>query len=143
MAHLETLRPLRQMFDALLIYSKKTRPRRTGAPAVTPTPRPNSTPTPQPTQAPSTTVTFVSVQGGSPGAYASVTVQTSPYASCSIRYIVPSGRESTAQGLVPKTADGSGRVSWSWKIGTNTTPGNGQVIVTCNGVTASAPITLS
>lgn len=103
------------------------------------TPASGPAPTPAP-PAQATSVTFVAVQGGRPGQSASVTVQTSPKAQCSITYYVPSGRVSTAQGLENKTAGSNGRVSWSWKIGTNTKPGTGSVEVTCNGVSASAPI---
>jgi hypothetical protein len=85
-------------------------------------------------------VRFTSVVGGPPGGTASVAVQTAPNASCSIKYITPRGTDSTAQGLIPKTADASGRVSWSWVIGTATQPGTGRVTVTCGGASATAPI---
>jgi hypothetical protein len=100
-------------------------------------------PTPTPTPTPTTTVTFISVQGGSPGATASVTVQTAANAGCSITYVTPKGTVSQAQGLGDKTAGGDGRVSWSWKIGTGTAPGTGSVTVTCNGVSATTDITIS
>jgi len=90
--------------------------------------------------APSAGVSFVSVVGTSPGRVASVTVQTAPGASCSIVYVTPRGTVSVAQGLSPKTADASGRVSWAWLIGTRTYSGTGSVTVTCNGVSASAGI---
>lgn len=105
-------------------------------------PPPAPTPTPTPAPAPTTTVTFVSVQGGPPGGTASVTVQTAANAYCSIAYYTPKGSRSVAQGLEDKTAGGDGRVSWSWKIGTNTAPGTGTVIVSCNGVSATANITI-
>ena len=94
--------------------------------------------TPPPSQ--QTGVTFVSVVGGPPGGTASVTVQTSPGAQCSITYVTPAGTVSQAQGLEQKTADASGQVSWQWKIGSNTRPGTGTVTVTCNGVQASTSI---
>jgi hypothetical protein len=43
-------------------------------------------------------------------------------------------------GLGPKAADGSGIVSWSWTVGSRTTPGSWPVTVTCTaaGATSSA-----
>jgi hypothetical protein len=67
-------------------------------------------------------------------------VQTIPGASCSIVYVTPAGTVSEAQGLGNKTAGENGRVSWSWKIGSNTRPGTGRVTVTCNGISATAQI---
>jgi hypothetical protein len=97
---------------------------------------------PQPTAAP-TGFTLLDLSSPlSPGAYASAAVQTSPGAVCSIVYVVPSGRISTAQGLDVQTADGSGVCRWRWKIGTNTNPGTGSVRITANGVTQSFPIVI-
>jgi hypothetical protein len=87
-------------------------------------------------------VTFVSVVGAAPGGVASATVQTSAGTSCSISYVTPAGTKSTAQGLYTKTAGGDGTVSWSWNIGGSTKPGTGTVLVTCDGASASAPITI-
>jgi len=106
-----------------------------------PTPTPVVVPTSTSTPAPVTTgVTFISVSGGPPGGYASVTVQTNPGASCSIVYVTPAGTVSEAQGLENKTAGENGRASWLWKIGSNTRRGTGRVTVTCNRISATAPI---
>ena len=43
-------------------------------------------------------------------------------ASCFITVFYKSG-PSTAAGLVPQPADADGRVSWTWRVGTRTTPG--------------------
>ena len=135
----------------------------TPAPTVTPTPKPTPTPLPPtPTAVPSTptpvpptptpvpptptpsgpSVAFTAVTGASPGGNASVTVHTAPDASCSISYETPAGSESKAAGLVDKTADGAGNVSWSWRIGPGTKPGTGTVIVVCGSGSASSPITI-
>ena len=90
----------------------------------------------------SASVSFTSVQGGRPGGSALVSVQTTPGASCSIAYRTPAGTKSTAAGLGAKTADSTGAVSWSWKIGSSTKPGTGTVTVTCGGASASSPITI-
>jgi hypothetical protein len=76
---------------------------------------------------------FVTVTGARPGGTAAVSVHTTPFGHCSITYTTPQGNESTAQGLDPKDADGQGSVSWSWKIGIKTTPGDGVIDVLCNG----------
>jgi hypothetical protein len=71
-----------------------------------------------------------------PGATASLTAQTIPGAACTIKVYTKSGT-SSAKGLVPKVADGSGRVSWTWKVGPNTTPGTWRIVITAavNGQT--------
>jgi micrococcal nuclease len=66
------------------------------------------------------------------GATTSVAIKTAAKASCSITVRYKSG-PSTAQGLVTKQADGSGVVSWAWKVGTRTTPGSWPVIISCKG----------
>ena len=72
----------------------------------------------------------------SPGATATLVAKTSPGAYCTIMVYTKSG-PSTAAGLDPKTADSAGNVSWSWKVGTRTTPGTWQIVVTAtqNGQT--------
>ena len=70
----------------------------------------------------------------SKGSYATLTARTSPGASCTITVYYKSGA-STAIGLEPKTADASGMVSWTWKVGARTTSGTWRIVVICNGVT--------
>jgi len=65
----------------------------------------------------------------SAGAYATLTVAVSPSRRCSIAVYYKSGR-SVAQGLYPKTPQ-SGRISWTWKVGTRTTPGRWPIVVSC------------
>ena len=89
------------------------------------------TPTPPPTQSPAgeLSLKIVSVTSPvSPGANATLVAQTIPEAECDITVYYKSG-PSTASGLYPKTADSSGRVSWTWKVGTRTTPGSWQIVV--------------
>lgn len=61
---------------------------------------------------------------------ASIQVQTSPGAKCSITVQYKSG-PSRAKGLYPQTADGRGRVAWRWRVGSNTTPGRWPIVVRC------------
>lgn len=63
------------------------------------------------------------------GAYETLTVSVSSHATCSIVVNYKSG-PSHAQGLYPK-ASAAGRVSWTWKVGTNTTPGRWGIGVSC------------
>ena len=65
----------------------------------------------------------------SPGAYATLQAKASPGAQCTIAVYYKSGR-STAQGLYAKQADNNGDVSWTWKVGTSTTPGSWRIVVT-------------
>jgi hypothetical protein len=63
------------------------------------------------------------------GANATLTAKTTPGAQCTITVNYKSG-PSTASGLGAKTADNLGNVSWTWKVGANTTPGTWQIVVT-------------
>lgn len=67
----------------------------------------------------------------SQGAEATLVAQTAPGAECDITVYYQSG-ESTASGLFPKTADNSGRVSWTWKVGAKTTPGPWEIVITAS-----------
>jgi competence protein ComEC len=68
------------------------------------------------------------------GSNATLTAKTAPNASCTIAVHTKSGT-SEAAGLEPKSADGSGVVSWTWKVGARTTSGTWKIVVVCNGVT--------
>ena len=74
-------------------------------------------------------VRLVSVSRASPGSYATLVAAVSPARRCSIKVHYKSG-PSRAQGLGPKTPSG-GRVSWTWKVGTNTTLGRWAITVSC------------
>lgn len=87
-------------------------------------------------------LSIVSVSSPIPrGATATLAAKTSPGAYCTITVYFKSG-PSKAAGLVPKTADSTGNVSWSWKIGTTTTAGTWQIVVTAtqNGQTVTTTI---
>jgi hypothetical protein len=99
-----------------------------------------ATAVPAPAQGSSSGVQITSISGAPPGGRASVAVQTTPGASCSISYRTPAGTSSTAQGLTSRSADANGKVSWIWSIGSSTRPGTGTVTVTRNGASASSPI---
>ncbi len=73
------------------------------------------------------------------GGRANVGVQTAPSANCVIVVTYKSG-PSKAQGLEPKTADGSGNVSWAWNVGSSTTAGSWPVDVKCSAGGASKSI---
>jgi hypothetical protein len=64
-----------------------------------------------------------------PGHYATLRAAVSPAQTCSITVYYKSG-PSRAQGLYPKRAVG-GRVSWTWFVGTRTTPGRWPIFVSC------------
>jgi len=95
---------------------------------------------PTPASAPSGGVTITRAPGTvRRGATATVAARTAPGAQCSIVVRYKSG-PSKAQGLGPKTADAGGDVSWSWKVGTNTTPGAWPVTITCGGAAARTEV---
>lgn len=64
-----------------------------------------------------------------PGEHATLVAAVSPAASCSITVLYKSG-SSHAHGLTPHRSV-AGRVSWTWMVGTNTTPGSWVVYVDC------------
>lgn len=63
------------------------------------------------------------------GSYATLTVSESSAYRCSITVYYKSG-PSGAQGLYRKTPT-AGRVSWTWMVGTRTTPGRWPIVVSC------------
>jgi hypothetical protein len=67
----------------------------------------------------------------SAGSNATIAVNTAANAKCQITVHYKSG-PSKAQGLFPKSADNQGQVSWTWKVGTNTTPGTWPISVICS-----------
>jgi hypothetical protein len=76
-------------------------------------------------------ITLISVTSpAAPFTDATLTASTAPGANCSIVVNYKSG-PSRAKGLVPKVASSSGRVSWTWRVGSNTTPGRWPIVVTC------------
>jgi hypothetical protein len=64
-----------------------------------------------------------------PGAYATLRARVSPARTCSITVWYKSG-PSHAKGLYSKRPV-AGLVSWTWKVGTNTTPGRWAITVSC------------
>ena len=67
------------------------------------------------------------------GSQASITINTAPNVLCTIAVYYKSGK-STAQGLEPKNSDGNGNCTWSWKVGTRTTPGDWKIVLTAEGI---------
>jgi hypothetical protein len=63
----------------------------------------------------------------SAGSEASVTVAVSPAQTCSITVTYKSG-PSQAAGLDPQRGT---RITWTWTVGTNTTPGRWPIVVSC------------
>jgi cytoskeletal protein RodZ len=100
-------------------------------------------PVEQPTPKPVETALTVTKAPGTVGrnSTASVTVKTAPGAECYITVTYKSG-PSKAQGLGPKKADDIGVVSWSWRVGGNTTRGTWPVTITCAGKTVSTSVTV-
>src|SRR5712692_6482832 len=77
-------------------------------------------------------ITLISVTSpAAPFSDATLTISTTPGSNCSIVVRYKSG-PSRAKGLIPKVASSSGRVSWTWRVGSNTTPGRWPIVVTCD-----------
>jgi len=107
------------------------------APPVGPTPRP----TPRPTSGSGAlAVRITSLTSPiSRDAFATIVAHTRAGAACTIVVEYKSG-PSKAAGLGPKSASGSGGVTWTWKVGSRTTVGSWPVTGTCRagGSAASA-----
>ncbi len=121
-------------------------PTETRALTATAVPPPTATPVPPLPPSPSPVLVsteFISVSSPvAHGNVATVVVRTSAGAYCSITVTYRSG-PSTAQGLQPKTVGPDGIVSWSWIVGTRTTPGDWPIEVTCNGQTIQRTFTVT
>jgi hypothetical protein len=131
------------------------KPAATEAPAATDTPAPTATqPTATATQpaasptvtgtVPPGTLNLISVT--SPvklGSDVTLVIQTAPATSCRLAYNNPNGTASQAAGLGTKTAGNDGKVSWTWTISPNTSPGTGSAYVMCgtNGLTVTIQTT--
>ena len=116
----------------------------TPSPTATATPSPTATATPSPTATATPTeepaasvplpvpvrVTKITetVAVGDP---ASITVFTLKGANCSIEVLYDSG-VSTAKGLDPTDADANGIATWSWTVGSKTSPQTVPLTVTCS-----------
>jgi hypothetical protein len=112
----------------------------TVSPSAVASPAPAESPSPVPAQ---TVVTFVNAPlTVKRGSNATLQAKTASNTSCSIEVDYASG-PSTAAGLVAKNSDGAGNVSWTWKVGANTTPGAWLITVTCGDGSATTHITVT
>ncbi len=103
-------------------------------PTTTHTPPPKADPPPEetPTSTPPSTLSILSLTN--PVAQkqdATIEIQSMSNAQCSIEVTLPSGTISTSKDLAPKTANSSGKVSWSWGINWNTKPGTATIKLSC------------
>jgi hypothetical protein len=117
----------------------------TSAPATPPPATPNpatARPTLSKPSAPARITFPAGPASGQPGQIATLSAHFTPGFLCAIAVHYQS-RTSTAQGLGSKRTDGSGNVSWSWKIGTNTTRGQWGITVTCGSVTGQTYINVT
>ena len=109
-------------------------------------PNPSATASPPATALPApaqTVVTFLNAPlTVARGQNATLKAKTAPNTSCSIEVDYSSG-PSSAAGLVTKASDGAGNVSWTWKVGTNTTRGIWPITVTCGSGMAQTNITVT
>ena len=113
-------------------------PAPTPAPVPTPTPTPTPSPEtiapppePEPEQAEIELVDLTSPIGH--GSDATITVRGQPDTAYDITVYYKSGA-STAKGLYEKTSDASGLVSWTWRVGSRTTPGTWAIVIRGGGL---------
>jgi hypothetical protein len=85
-----------------------------------------------PAQAADLSVVLVTVTSPTPpGSDVTLTISTTPGSNCSIVVRYKSG-PSKAKGLIPQMVNSLGRTSWTWRVGSNTTPGRWPIVVTCD-----------
>ena len=120
--------------NSIALSSPQTSPTQSAASpsasAAAPTPSSLATKSPKPTPTPLAKKSPVPVQTmvkflnapltASRGSYTTLQVKTSANKACSIEVDYKSG-PSTAAGLGPKVSNSAGNVSWTWKVGGNTT----------------------
>jgi len=70
------------------------------------------------------------------GSNATIVIKGEPNTEYNITVEYKSG-PSTAEGLGGKTSDSTGRVSWTWKVGTRTTPGSWPITISGGGQSAT------
>lgn len=117
-------------------------PRPSPIPSPVPSPSPVASPSPVPTP-PATTVTILNGPlAAKRGANATLQAKTAPSTPCTIQVDYSSG-PSKAAGLGPATSSPTGAVSWTWKVGAKTTPGQWPITVTCDGGSASTYINVT
>ena len=92
--------------------------------------KPEPTPTPEPTKKPLSIAEVSLTESVESGDKAKVVVNTATAAECVIEVTYDSG-PSEAAGLDPKTADGAGKVTWSWTVGGTTAKGTYPIDITC------------
>ena len=105
-------------------------------------PQPEASPQPTAPSAGSTTLAISVTSPVRAGSTATLTATAAPGASCDITVYYKSG-PSKAAGLDPKTADGSGNVSWSWKVGASTSAGDWRIVVSCGDMTKETTFTVT
>lgn len=66
------------------------------------------------------------------GSKATLSVTGTPGVTYSIA-VYYSSSVSTAKGLEPKSADGDGNVTWSWRVGSRTKPGKHKIVISGGG----------
>lgn len=126
------------------VSSSSTSPSPTVSPSPSPISSPSPSPSPIPVPSPSPSLapkaeqkspSIELVKETSPvrhGSSASITVKGQPNTDYDITVNYKSG-PSTAAGLVTKTSNSSGEVSWTWKVGTRTTPGTWSITISGGG----------
>lgn len=121
----------------------------TAAPTVAPTTAPviSAESTPEPTSATEpasdgNAITLVSMTTPiERGEKATIKVKGQPDTKYSIEVYYSSGK-SSASGLEDKVSDKDGYVSWTWRIGGNTKPGNYNININGNGETLKVEFTV-
>jgi hypothetical protein len=98
---------------------------------------------PPPSKPPTRTRILSITSPVSRGGRASLIANTTPYATCHLVVYYGSGPTRVA-GSGDRQADADGDVSWSWRVGTRTSPGTWTIDVICDpGGSTSATLTVS
>lgn len=74
------------------------------------------------------------------GSEAAISVRTSSFATCDIKFTYKDNLDSKAEGLITKTADDYGSVDWHWIVDKDAPVGEWPVTVTCRKNTKSGVV---
>ncbi len=125
--------PMLETTQPVLAAETEPTTQATTEPETAPAVEATTLPATEPTETDESAVEFVAYpEVVNRGETATVTIQGQPDTEYAITVYYKSG-PSTASGLESQTSDGEGYVSWSWRIGSRTSPGTFKIEVSGGG----------
>ncbi|SHI13688.1 hypothetical protein SAMN02745823_02719 [Sporobacter termitidis DSM 10068] len=123
-------------------FPSKASPSSSPSPKPSPSPSPEQTPASKPSPSPASIELVNLTSPVKHGTNATITIKGQPNTDYDITVYYKSG-PSTASGLTEKTSNSSGKVSWTWKVGTRTTPGTWTITISGGGQSETFDFTVT